>query len=486
MPEAQPRLDITELPYASDPAHHFAALRQRPGAVLLDSGRPAAPGGRFDILTSDPLYTLSVDDAGVHGDDSMPPLSSEPFAAQRELLAHALRHDLPQIPDALASTLDELPFIGGLLGYWSYTLARAHQPQSNPPEPRPGPDLPHARLGLYDWALIQDHQAQRSWLVASLERRRQVERWLATPPPQGEDIALTQPFTGDIDRAGYGERFRRVIDYLHAGDCYQVNLAQRFTARFRGDTWHAYRRLRQATPTPYGGYLRWDDKAIASLSPERFVRVTGGQVETRPIKGTRARGETPQADAALAQALQESPKDRAENVMIVDLLRNDLGRVCRFGSVHVPHLCALESYANVHHLVSVVRGELRPEASALDLLAAAFPGGSITGAPKRRAMQIIDELEPSQRSVYCGSLGYVDRRGHLDTSIAIRTLVADGDTLHLWGGGGVVADSDEEEEYRETLAKIGRLMAALGPAGDDRTVPRPGAAEGPRLNNQNI
>ncbi|WP_353981889.1 aminodeoxychorismate synthase component I [Salinicola endophyticus] len=486
MPEARLQLAITELPYASDPAHHFTALRQRPGAVLLDSGRPAAPGGRFDILTSDPLYTLSVDEAGVHCDNGVPPLPSAPFAAQRELLAHALKHDLPQIPAALAGTLDELPFIGGLLGYWSYTLARDHRPEGNPPESRPGPDLPYARLGLYDWALIQDHQVQQTWLVASPERRRQVERWLAMPPPQEEDIVLTQPFVSDIDRAGYGERFRRVIDYLHAGDCYQVNLAQRFTARFRGDTWHAYRRLRQATPTPYGGYLRWDDKAIASLSPERFVRVADGQVETRPIKGTRARGETTQADAALAQALQESPKDRAENVMIVDLLRNDLGRVCRFGSVHVPRLCALESYANVHHLVSVVRGELSPEASALDLLAAAFPGGSITGAPKRRAMQIIDELESSQRSVYCGSLGYVDRRGHLDTSIAIRTLVADGDTLHLWGGGGVVADSDEEEEYRETLAKIGRLMTALGSANDGDAATSSTAAEGSAFNNQNI
>jgi para-aminobenzoate synthetase component 1 len=214
--------------------------------------------------------------------------------------------------------------------------------------------------------------------------------------------------------------------------------------------------------------MAWDDKAVLSLSPERFLDVRDGRVETRPIKGTRARGATPQEDRALAQALIESAKDRAENVMIVDLLRNDLSRVCTPGSVRVPQLCGLESYANVHHLVSVVTGELSAGHSPLDLLAAAFPGGSITGAPKVRAMQIIDELEPSRRSVYCGSLGYVDVRGHMDTSIAIRTAVADNGQLHLWGGGGLVADSEEQAEYRETLDKISRLMEALtdpGPAG---------------------
>ncbi|MDX5376629.1 MAG: anthranilate synthase component I family protein, partial [Halomonas sp.] len=185
-------------------------------------------------------------------------------------------------------------------------------------------------------------------------------------------------------------------------------------------------------------------------------------VETRPIKGTRPRGATPEEDRHLAEALKASPKDRAENVMIVDLLRNDLGRVCRPGSVRVPQLCGLESYANVHHLVSVVCGELEAGRRPLDLLAAAFPGGSITGAPKVRAMQIIDELEPSRRSVYCGSLGFVDVRGNMDTSIAIRTAMADGERLHLWGGGGLVADSEVEAEYVETLDKIRHLMAALG------------------------
>jgi para-aminobenzoate synthetase component I len=254
--------------------------------------------------------------------------------------------------------------------------------------------------------------------------------------------------------------------YIRAGDCYQINLAQRFSAPYRGDLWAAYLRLREATPTPFAGYMAWPaergEQAILSVSPERFLSCREGRVEARPIKGTRPRGATRDEDRQLAAELEESLKDRAENVMIVDLLRNDLGRVCRVGSVRVPQLCGLESYANVHHLVSVITGELDADRRPLDLLASSFPGGSITGAPKVRAMQIIDALEPSRRSVYCGSLGYVDVRGRMDTSIAIRTAVADRERLHLWGGGGVVADSSGEAEYRETLDKIRHLMAALG------------------------
>ena len=297
------------------------------------------------------------------------------------------------------------------------------------------------------------------------ERRAQVQAWLARPPTPAGDFRLTGPFEAELSHDDYLERFEAVQRYIHAGDCYQINLAQRFSAPYAGDLWAAYRRLRRATPTPFAGYLAWatdqGEQAILSLSPERFLRCLGDQIEARPIKGTRPRGATPEEDRRLAMALEASLKDRAENVMIVDLLRNDLGRVCRPGSVRVPQLCGLESYANVHHLVSVVTGELAAERHPLDRLAAAFPGGSITGAPKVRAMQIIDELEPCRRSAYCGSLGYVDVRGHMDTSIAIRTAVADRGRLHLWGGGGLVADSLGEEEYAETLDKIRHLMRSL-------------------------
>ena len=448
-------LEITPHPYRDAPLAAFAALRHRPGAVLLDSGRPAAPGGRYDILSCDPLSVLEVDAEGrCHGDDA--PTDLAPFDAQRALLER-LPRDVPA---------SELPFLGGLIGYWSYDLGRCLEPI--PGSARPAAELPAARVGLYDWALIQDHDRREAWLVATPERRTEVLSWLdaaadARDAPQAHDggFRLTGEFAAEMSRDDYLARFDAVQRYIRAGDCYQINLAQRFSAPFEGDLWTAYRRLRQATPTPFSGFFEWGQQAILSMSPERFLHCAEGRVETRPIKGTRPRGATPEEDRGLAEELTASVKDRAENVMIVDLLRNDLGRVCRPGTVRVPQLCGLESYANVHHLVSVVTGELAEQHSPLALLAAAFPGGSITGAPKVRAMQIIDELEPSARSAYCGSLGYVDVRGHMDTSIAIRTAVADRGRLHLWGGGGLVADSEGEAEYTETLDKIRHLMAAL-------------------------
>ncbi|WP_069383411.1 aminodeoxychorismate synthase component I [Halomonas caseinilytica] len=438
-------LEITPLPYRTSPLETFAVLRHRPGAVLLDSGRPEAPGGRYDILSSDPLETFELSGnspATAHE-------RSTPFQAQKALLER-----LPHVvPDS------DLPFLGGLIGYWSYDLGQQLEPI--PGNATTVAKLPASRVGLYDWAIIQDHQRHEAWLVASAPRRAQVLAWLNASPPASETFRLTGPFQPEQSRDDYLARFDAVQHYIRAGDCYQINLAQRFSAPYSGDLWHAYCRLRRATPTPFAGFIAWGDQGILSLSPERFLHCADGHVETRPIKGTRPRGHTDAEDQALAEALTSSVKDRAENVMIVDLLRNDLGRVCRPGSVRVPQLCALESYANVHHLVSVVTGELDAAHSPLDLLAAAFPGGSITGAPKVRAMQIIDELEPSERSAYCGSLGYVDVRGRMDTSIAIRTAVADAGRLHLWGGGGLVADSRGDEEYTETLDKIRHLMQSL-------------------------
>ncbi|TFH84828.1 aminodeoxychorismate synthase component I [Billgrantia azerbaijanica] len=447
------RLEITPLPYREDPLGYFASLRRRRGAVLLDSGRPVAPGGRYDILSAEPRATLSVDSEGQVQVDGQP-CHDAPFAAQQALL-DGLDLEVPE---------SDLPFLGGLIGYWAYDLGHVLEPVAG--HARAAVALPASRVGLYDWALIQDHRRRESWLVASAERRAEVTRWLAAPPAPEPPFRLLAPFAGEMDRAGYARRFAAVQAYIRAGDCYQINLAQRFSAPFEGDLWAAYRRLRRATPTPFAGYLAWPsdrgEQAILSLSPERFLHChPDGRVETRPIKGTRPRGRTEEEDRELAEALAASLKDRAENVMIVDLLRNDLGRVCRPGSVRVPQLCGLESYANVHHLVSIITGTLADGRRPLDLLAAAFPGGSITGAPKVRAMQIIDELEPSRRSVYCGSLGYVDVRGHMDTSIAIRTAVADAGRLHLWGGGGLVADSQQEAEYTETLDKIRHLMNAL-------------------------
>jgi para-aminobenzoate synthetase component 1 len=254
-----------------------------------------------------------------------------------------------------------------------------------------------------------------------------------------------------------------VIEYIFAGDIFQANLSQRFEAPLVGTPLELYRRLRSRNPAPFSAFLDFGELVVASASPERFLRVEDGHVEARPIKGTRPRGVGPEHDAALALALAESDKDRAENVMIVDLLRNDLSRVCEPGSVRVPELFALEHYATVHHLVSTVVGDLVPTQDAADLLRAAFPGGSITGAPKVRAMQVIAELEPTRRGVYCGAIGYWSLTGTFDTSIVIRTHLVRGDVVYFQAGGGVVADSEPELEYRETLDKARGLIAALLP-----------------------
>jgi para-aminobenzoate synthetase component 1 len=257
----------------------------------------------------------------------------------------------------------------------------------------------------------------------------------------------------------------RVRDYIIAGDIFQANLSQRFEAPLEEDPWRLYRRLREVNPAPFAAYLEFDGVAVASASPERFLLLdTAGQVETRPIKGTRPRGVSPEHDAALSRALHDSGKDRAENLMIVDLLRNDLSRTCAPGTVRVPELFALEGFRTVHHLVSTVTGTLAPGHEATDLLATTFPGGSITGAPKVRAMEIIAELEPSRRGIYCGSIGYLSVTGAMDTSIVIRTFVCLAGRAFFSAGGGIVADSDPAQEYEETLDKARALIGALAGA----------------------
>jgi para-aminobenzoate synthetase component 1 len=443
-----PTCSVHPIPYHADPSGYFSIIGHAPGAVLLDSGRPEADRGRYDILSGWPLETL------VPGPD-------EHGAAFLQRLRAALAGlGQAQLPDGLT-----LPFAGGLIGYLAYDFARLLEPL--PSQATDDLHLPSARLGLYAWALISDHHERSSQLVFHPaldegERQRLIGLFAQVPAKDEASFKLTGPFTCDIDAERYRQAIERIHAYIQAGDCYQVNFAQRFRAHYTGAPWGAYQALRAACPTPFAGYLSLPDgDAVLSLSPERFIKVSQGQVETRPIKGTRPRGKDASEDAAYAAELLASDKDRAENLMIVDLLRNDLGRTCRIGSVKVPQLFSLESYPNVHHLVSVVTGELAPGKDALDLIGGSFPGGSITGAPKIRSMQIIDELEPTRRALYCGSLLYLDVRGEMDSSIAIRSLLAKDRQIACWGGGGIVADSQWEAEYQETFTKVRVLMRTL-------------------------
>ncbi|MBF0673966.1 aminodeoxychorismate synthase component I [Pseudomonas sp.] len=436
------------LPYNADPAHYFTIMRHAPGAVLLDSGRPAAERGRYDLLSAWPMAQLTAADGEA-----------------ANVFFQRLRDALRLLGPSEAPADQPLPFVGGLIGYLSYDFGRRLEQMPN--AALDDLCLPDAHFGLYAWALISDHLLQRSQLVFhprldEAERQRLI-RLFSQPAAisEGAPFKLDGPFQADISVDTYEAAIGKIQAYIQAGDCYQVNFAQRFRASCSGDAWHAYQALRAACPTPFAGFQQLPGASILSLSPERFLRVHENQVETRPIKGTRPRGTSPEEDRRQADALLASPKDRAENLMIVDLLRNDLGRSCRIGSVRVPELFALESYPNVHHLVSSVTGELDASKDALDLLAGSFPGGSITGAPKVRAMQIIDELEPTRRALYCGSLLYLDVRGEMDSSIAIRSLLIKDGQIACWGGGGIVMDSDWQAEYQESITKVRVLMETL-------------------------
>jgi para-aminobenzoate synthetase component 1 len=483
---------VENLGEIGNPAEVASGFVDLPYLVLLDSGTgPVSVGddhlARFSFLTADPGIVVrskgTLTEVGEAG--SWRREEGDALAVVRRLLAGWEAESVPGLP----------PFQGGAAGYIGYDFGSVLE---RLPAPRYDDlDLPDVVLGLYDWVIAWDHRIRSAWLISTgapakgdTRARRAAERMalvqgrlshpagrasipaaLARPqtpgapsyPVQGIEGAETIDLRSTFTHRGYLDAVGRVRDYIIAGDIFQANLSQRFQAPLREPPFELYRRLRRCNPAPFAAYLGFEGLEVASASPERFLRLDerGRQVETRPIKGTRPRGLGPMHDAALGRALAESEKDRAENVMIVDLLRNDLSRVCRPGTVRVPELFALEHHPTVHHLVSTVVGELDPASDAVDLLRATFPGGSITGAPKVRAMEIIAELEPTRRGVYCGSIGYLSGSGAMDTSIVIRTFLALRGQVYFQAGGGIVADSDPELEYRETVDKARALIEAL-------------------------
>ncbi|GGD09951.1 aminodeoxychorismate synthase component I [Halopseudomonas salina] len=437
---------LTELPYQGDPIPRLNAVRVLGQPVLLDSAAGIERFARFSILAAGPRRIISP----------------SPGESGKSVLSR-LRGALSELPPAAWPDDISLPFGAGALGFISYDFGRLLEVL--PTGSTADISLPLLEMGIYAWSVISDHSTRRCWLVChpdiTYAERKRVQYLLDSEPEEPGPFKLRAPFQPEQSSDAYQRSFRRIKDYIHSGDCYQINLAQRFSARCSGDALQAYRQLRAACPVPFAAYIESADHNLLCLSPERFLSARNGAVETRPIKGTRARGANAEEDAELARELQACLKDRAENLMIVDLLRNDLSRSCALGSVRVPELFKLETYPNVHHLVSSVTGQLEAKHDAFDLVAASFPGGSITGAPKIRAMQIIEELEPVRRSLYCGSIGYIGCEGQMDLNIAIRSLVHQDDTLYCWGGGGIVDDSEGEAEYQETLTKVRVLMEAL-------------------------
>lgn len=453
-------MHITSIPYRQDSAELFEAIADEPWAVFLDSGRPRSTAGRMDILAARPYATLvtrgGMTEIRRFGEVTLSP--ADPF----ELLRHYLAAD---------GQPTSLPFAGGAIGYFAYDLGR--RIERLPTKSRDAEGIPEMAVGLYDWAVVVDHERGESRLVAAGRDPRTEADWngllaLFSDPPLP---VFRRPFrvTGEIsinfDRNDYQQAFSRIQRYIAAGDCYQVNLAQRFSVPVSGDHWLGYQALRRLNPAPYSAYLNHPAVRILSSSPERFLEVKQGRVETKPIKGTRPRAAAPEADSALVRELKSSEKDRAENLMIVDLLRNDLGKVCTPGSMAVPRLFEIESFATVHHLVSTVTGHLADGVDAVALLRAAFPGGSITGAPKLRAMEIIEELEPHRRGVYCGAVGWLGFNGDMDSNITIRTMVSSDSQLRFWAGGGIVADSRADEEYQECMDKAAAMLRLVRECG---------------------
>jgi para-aminobenzoate synthetase component I len=485
---------VERLEHPGDPADAAAAMLDLPYPIFLDSATGSPGGephhlGRYSFLSADPVLVVRskgpVTEVGQGG--AWRRVDGDALGAVRGVLREWTAAPVAGLP----------PFQGGAAGYIGYDYGAVLE--RVPPTRYDDLAVPDVLLGLYDWVLAWDHEGREAWLISTglgpsgppditrararaAEVRRRLSRENPPVPPlrAGADrhlpAAPSYPVTA-LDRApeglrstfthrGYLDAVARVREYIVAGDIFQANLSQRLQAPLGEAPFDLYRRLRRRNPAPFAAYFDCGDLTVLSASPERFLRLDeGGAVETRPIKGTRPRGLGPMHDAALGRALAESEKDQAENVMIVDLLRNDLSRVCRPGSVRVPELFALEHHPTVHHLVSTVIGELAPGNDAVELVRATFPGGSITGAPKVRAMEIIAELEPTRRGVYCGSVGYLSRSGAMDTSIVIRTFVRVGSEVYFQAGGGIVADSDPELEYRETLDKARGLIAALEETG---------------------
>ncbi len=471
---------VQELLPPPEPTAAAERFLGQPHLLYLDSASDPARLGQYSFLSAAPVALIRSQGAGA---------GPTPLEQLKAILSAYRTEPVAGLP----------PFQGGAAGFIAYDFGSLLE---RLPAPRYDDlAIPALHFGVYDWVIAWDHRSNRAWIISTgipaalgsparsdraeeriqwvrriLEGpaggaggRNRVNRPVTHPAPSfpvagiehGGEIGLRSSFT----HRGYLDAVTKVRDYIVAGDIFQTNLSQRLDAPLEEDPWHLYRRLREVNPAPFAAYLEFDGVYVASASPERFLRLDPtGQVETRPIKGTRPRGLSPLHDQALSQSLRESEKDRAENLMIVDLLRNDLSRVCRPGSVRVPELFALEGYRTVHHLVSTVVGELDSNRDATDLIAATFPGGSITGAPKVRAMEIIAELEPSRRGVYCGSIGYLSLTGAMDTSIVIRTFVALGGRVYFSVGGGIVADSDPESEYQETLDKARALITTLAGA----------------------
>ncbi len=429
----------------------FTIFRDEKDSFILDSAMDKNKLGRYSFISSNPFKVLKYKDSEEN------PLNF----LQEELRKYKVKNDT------------NLPFIGGAVGYLSYDLG--NYMENLPRSAKDDLNVYDLYFGLYDHVIVVDHLEEKTYIATpDLDMKKEeevaiyIENKIMEAEKNGVDSICYEEkeveptkLVSNFTRKEFEDSVEKVRQYIKSGDIYQANLTQRFSGKTTLSSYELYRDLRRFSPAPFGAYLNFDDFNILSNSPERFIKCVDKKLETRPIKGTRPRGKNKEEDLKLQDELRNSEKDRAELLMIVDLERNDIGRISKIGSVKVPELFVIEPYANVNHLVATVVGELDDDKDAVDVIKATFPGGSITGAPKIRSMEIIDELEPTQRNVYTGSIGYIGFNGDMDLNIAIRTIVKKEDEVYFQVGGGMTWGSNPEEEYQETLDKAQSIMKAL-------------------------
>lgn len=439
----------------------YSLFKDRRNSFILDSGMDPEKLGRYSFIGFDPLliFKSKEDKVYITKSDGTSIVTSSPFERLQEILnKYSFEYE------------SELPFVGGAVGYLSYDLC--HQIEELPRTAIDDVDIPDMFFGFYDGVVIVDHLEEKTYIAAiGIERDREgviedIKKVIETNNEtkikveireRKEKINIESNFTKDE----YIVSLNKLKDYIKEGDIYQANLTQRFACDIDESPYDLYNRLRTINPAPFASFIDFGEGHIVSSSPERFIKIDKGVIETRPIKGTRPRGNTPEDDKLNREELLSSDKDKSELLMIVDLERNDIGRISEIGSVNVTELFHLEEYPTVYHLVSTIKGDIKKELELTDVLRATFPGGSITGAPKIRAMEIIDELEPTQRNIYTGSIGYIGFNGVVDLNIVIRTIICKDSRAYFQAGGGIVWDSDPLMEYEESLHKAKAMMRAI-------------------------
>lgn len=429
----------------------FTIFKEEKDSFILDSAMDPEKLGRYSFIGSSPFKVLKYKDSENNPLDNL----------KMELDKYKVENNT------------HLPFVGGAVGYLSYDLG--NYIEKLPRTAKDDTNVYDLYFGLYDHVIVIDHLEEKTYIATpdlNLDKEKEIILEIEKKIIEAQNLGIDNicyeekdaesiKLKSNFKKLEFEDAVRKVQNYIKQGDIYQANLTQRFSGKTSLSSFELYRDLRRFSPAPFGAFLNFEQSNILSNSPERFIKYKNKKIETRPIKGTRPRGKTIEEDLRLQEELLNSEKDRAELLMIVDLERNDIGRVSKIGSVKVPELFVIEPYANVNHLVATVVGELEDNKNCVDIIKATFPGGSITGAPKIRAMEVIDELEPTQRNVYTGSIGYIGFNGDMDLNIAIRTIVKQNDDVYFQVGGGMTWDSNPEDEYQETLDKAKSIMKAL-------------------------